>query len=158
MKVASFNVNHDKMLKGIYVSRKDSVSDSIITTFDIRMKKPNKEPVLDNASIHTLEHLFAVFLRSNEKYENDIIYVGPMGCRTGMYLILKGDKNPKDILTMINEMFLYVINFDQDVPAATSKECGNFLDHNINFAKFEAKKFYDEVLSCIKDENMVYPN
>lgn len=157
MKVASFNVDHDRMLKGVYVSRKDQVSDEILTTFDIRMKLPNKEPVLDNASIHTLEHLFAVFLRSNPNWEDKIIYVGPMGCRTGMYLIIKGDLQPFDILDLLKEMFNYVIEFVGDVPATTSIECGNYLDHNLTFAKFEANKFYNEILLNLKTENTIYP-
>lgn len=157
MKVASFNVDHDRMLKGVYVSRKDKVSTEILTTFDIRMKLPNKEPVLDNSAIHSLEHLFAVFLRSNPNWEDKIIYVGPMGCRTGMYLIVKGDLQPFDILDLLKDMFKYVIDFKGNVPATTSIECGNYLDHNLTFAKFEAEKFYNEILLNLKLENTIYP-
>lgn len=157
MKVASFNVDHDRMLKGVYVSRKDKVSTEILTTFDIRMKLPNKEPVLDNSAIHSLEHLFAVFLRSNPDWEDKIIYVGPMGCRTGMYLIIKGDLQPFDILDLLKDMFKYVIDFQGNVPATTSIECGNYLDHNLTFAKFEAEKFYNEILLNLKLENTIYP-
>lgn len=157
MKVSSFNIDHDRMLKGVYVSRKDKVSTEILTTFDIRMKLPNKEPVLDNSAIHSLEHLFAVFLRSNSDWEDKIIYVGPMGCRTGMYLIIKGDLQPFDILDLLKDMFKYVIDFQGNVPATTSIECGNYLDHNLTFAKFEAEKFYNEILLNLKLENTIYP-
>ncbi len=157
MEVASFSVDHDRMLRGVYVSRKDKVGDEILTTFDIRMKLPNKEPVLDNPAIHTLEHLMAVYLRSEKNWADKVIYVGPMGCRTGMYLILKGDLESCDIIDLLKDTFKYAADFEGDVPAAQSKQCGNYLDHNLVFAKYEAKKYYDEVLSDIKEENMIYP-
>lgn len=157
MKVASFTIDHDRLLRGVYVSRKDTVGDSVVTTFDIRLKVPNKEPVIDNPAIHTLEHIMAVYLRGNKQWEDKVIYVGPMGCRTGMYLILKGDLESKNIIELLKDTFKFIIDFNEDIPAATSKECGNYLDHNLYFAKYEAKKFYNEVLLNIKDENMVYP-
>lgn len=157
MKVASFTIDHDRLLRGVYVSRKDSAGDETLTTFDIRIKLPNKEPVMDTSAIHTLEHLMAVYLRGNEKWEDKVIYVGPMGCRTGMYLILKGDYESRDIIELMKDTFRYVMEFDGEVPAASSKECGNYLDHNLVFAKWEAAKFYNEVLIDIKQENMVYP-
>lgn len=159
MKVESFMVNHDKMQRGVYVSRKDKVGVEAVTTFDIRMKKPNVEPVLDNPAIHTLEHLFAVYLRGESgDWADKVIYVGPMGCRTGMYLILKGDLESHDILELLNNMFTFVISFESNIPATSSIECGNYLDHNLVTAKWEAKKFFEEVLLNIKAENMVYPN
>ncbi len=159
MKIESFTVNHDKLLPGIYVSRKDNVGEEVVTTFDIRMKIPNREPVLDNPAIHTLEHLIATYLRTVDNgYINDIIYFGPMGCRTGMYLILKGDKSSKDVVKLVQDMFKFVIDFDHVLPGNTSVECGNYLDHNLTTAKWEANKFYNEILKNIRDKNLIYPN
>lgn len=157
MKVASFTIDHDRLLRGIYVSRKDSVGNETVTTFDIRLKEPNKEPVVDNPAIHTLEHLMAVYLRDGSGWEDKVVYVGPMGCRTGMYLILKGDVESKDIVDLITKTFEFVRDFEGTIPATTSKECGNYLDHNLVTAKYEADKFLKEVLYVIKPENLVYP-
>lgn len=157
MEVASFTIDHDRMLRGVYVSRKDMVGGETVTTFDIRLKVPNKEPVIDNPAIHTLEHLLAVYLRGNEEWADKVIYVGPMGCRTGMYLILKGDLESEDIIELLKSTFKFVMDFEGEIPATTSKECGNYLDHNLVFAKYEAEKYYSEVLLNIKQENMVYP-
>lgn len=157
MEVASFTIDHDRMLRGVYVSRKDMVGGETVTTFDIRLKVPNKEPVIDNPAIHTLEHLLAVYLRGNEEWADKVIYVGPMGCRTGMYLILKGDLESEDIIELLKSTFKFVMDFEGEIPATTSKECGNYLDHNLVFAKYEAEKYYNEVLLNIKQENMVYP-
>lgn len=158
MDVVSFTINHDKLLRGIYVSRKDKVGNETVTTFDIRMKLPNREPVMDNPAIHTLEHLMAVYLRGNKKWADKVIYIGPMGCRTGMYLILKGDLESKDIVDLLKDTYKYVIDFNEEIPATTSIECGNYLDHNLVFAKYEAEKFYNEVLNNISDNNLIYPN
>lgn len=157
MKVASFTIDHDKLLRGIYVSRKDMVADQTLTTFDIRIKRPNVEPCLDTAAIHTLEHLMAVYLRGREDWEDKVIYVGPMGCRTGMYVILKGDLEPEDILELMKDTFKFMAEYNEPIPATTSKECGNYLDHNLAYANYECDKFYKEVLLNIKKENMVYP-
>jgi S-ribosylhomocysteine lyase len=157
-KVSSFNVNHDKLRRGLYVSRRDDVNGNALTTFDVRMKLPNIEPVLGNPEIHTLEHLFAVYLRGESgDWADKVVYIGPMGCRTGMYLILKGELNPEGILPLIKGMFEAVMNYEGGVPATTSAECGNCLEHNLATAKWEAKKYYDEVLADIKQENMEYP-
>lgn len=159
MDVVSFTINHDKMVRGIYASRKDKIGGHTLTTFDIRMKVPNAEPVLDNPAIHTLEHLMAVYLRSGESsWADKIIYVGPMGCRTGMYLIVKGDLESSDILELLQNTFIFIINFNGRIPATTSAECGNYLDHNLITAKWEAEKFYNEVLAKMKEGNMVYPS
>ncbi len=158
MKVASFTIDHDRLLRGIYVSRKDKVGKETLTTFDIRIKRPNVEPCMDTAAIHTLEHLMAVFLRSDEQWADKTIYVGPMGCRTGMYVIFKGDLSSEDIVDVMKRTFEYIIGFEGDVPAASSGECGNCLDHNLEYAKWECRKFYDEVLEDIKEENLRYPN
>lgn len=157
MNVASFKINHDKLLRGIYVSRKDDIAGNIITTFDIRIKLPNKEPVMDNPAIHTLEHLMAVYLRADEQWKDKVIYIGPMGCRTGMYLILKGDLKSEDIVDLLKKTFKYIIDFSGKIPATESIECGNYLDHNLIFAQYESEKFYKEVLENIKPENMIYP-
>lgn len=156
--VSSFEVDHDKMLKGVYVSRIDKVGNENITTFDLRMKLPNKEVVLENGAIHTIEHLMAVYLRTlSGDFSDEVLYVGPMGCRTGMYLILKGLPTPESIVPTLIELFSFIENFEGEVPATTSKECGNYRDHDLNGAKKEAS-LYLEVLKNIKEENMVYPN
>jgi len=158
MKVASFLVNHDTMMRGVYVSRRDTIGAEVLTTFDIRVKTPNREPVLDNPAIHTLEHLMAVYLRGESgDWAEKVVYIGPMGCRTGMYLIMKGALEPADILPLLKEMFAFAARFDAPVPATTSIECGNYLDHNLTFAKWEAAKFLSEVLDCITPAQMVYP-
>ena len=156
--VTSFSIDHTKLLPGIYVSRKDDADGCVITTFDIRIKRPNTEPPIEISAIHTLEHLIAVYLRSEKSGIADrVIYVGPMGCRTGMYIIFKGDMTPADVLPYIIKAFEYTRDFEGDVPAATPSECGNYLDHNLTFAKYEAKKYLNETLYVIKEENMTYP-
>lgn len=157
-KIESFQVNHLKLKRGIYVSRKDVVGDFVITTFDIRMKEPNNEPVMNNAEIHTIEHLCATYLRNHTQYNDLTIYFGPMGCRTGFYVIFKGDLSSYDISSIIKEMFSFVVNFDGDVPGADAFSCGNHLDMNLNMAKYESKKFLDEILCNLSDENLNYPN
>ena len=156
-KIESFTVNHLDLLRGIYVSRKDNVNENIITTFDIRMKRPNLEPVMNNAEIHTIEHLAATFLRNNEEWQSKVIYFGPMGCRTGFYFICSGEYTPKEILELVKSMFLYIMNFEGLVPGQTARDCGNHLDMNLPMAIYESKKFYEEILLSIKDENMNYP-
>lgn len=156
-KIASFTVNHLTLLPGIYVSRKDTVGNEIITTFDIRMTRPNFEPVLNTAEVHTLEHLGATFLRNHPVYKDKVIYFGPMGCRTGFYLVLAGDYESKDIVDLIKEMFTFMKDFEGDVPGACARDCGNYLDMNLNMAKYVAKKYYDEVLMHMTKERLVYP-
>ncbi|MFV0520571.1 MAG: S-ribosylhomocysteine lyase [Lachnospirales bacterium] len=157
MKVSSFEVDHDRLLQGVYVSRIDEVGAEKVTTFDLRMKVPNCEDVLSNGGIHTIEHLMAVYLRTKAgSFSDQVLYVGPMGCRTGMYLILKGLCEPKDIIEILIKLFEHIENFEGAVPATTSIECGNYRDHNLEDAKKEAKA-YLEVLRNITEENMVYP-
>lgn len=156
MKVASFTIDHDRLLRGIYVSRKDTIGKETVTTFDIRIKRPNIEPPMEMSATHTLEHLIAVYLRSS-RWADEIVYVGPMGCRTGMYIIFKGDKSSREVLEPITRAFEYVVEFEGKIPATTSKECGNYLDHNLTFAKYESKKYLEEVLYNMKDENFNYP-
>lgn len=157
MDVTSFGINHDVLLRGIYVSRKDKIGSETVTTFDVRMKEPNREPVMDTAVMHTLEHLMAVYLRESKEWADKTIYVGPMGCRTGMYLIFKGDLEPKDILPLMQETYCHIIAFKDEIPAAKSYMCGNYLDHNLVITQIECKKFLEEVLNKMKEENMTYP-
>lgn len=156
-KIESFQVNHLKLKRGIYVSRKDKVGESIVTTFDIRMKEPNNEPVINTAELHTIEHIGATFLRNHQIYDSLTIYLGPMGCRTGLYVIFNGDLKSLDVYEIIKEMFFFIMNYEGDVPGADAKSCGNYQDMNLNMAKYEAAKFYNEVLLNIKEENLNYP-
>ncbi|TCT16756.1 S-ribosylhomocysteine lyase /quorum-sensing autoinducer 2 (AI-2) synthesis protein LuxS [Natranaerovirga pectinivora] len=156
-KISSFTVNHIDLLRGIYVSRKDTIGNETITTFDIRMKRPNLEPVMNTGEMHSMEHLIATFLRNHDTYKDQTIYFGPMGCRTGFYLILKGDLESKDVVTIVKEMFEFVVDFKEDIPGATARDCGNYLDMNPPMSKYEAKKFLEEVVYVINEENLTYP-
>ena len=156
-KIASFTVNHLNLLPGIYVSRKDYLGDDVITTFDIRMTAPNKEPVMNTAELHTIEHLAATYLRNHKEYGLKTIYWGPMGCRTGNYLLLKGDYESKDIVPLITELFDFIRDFEGAVPGAAARDCGNYLDMNLGMAKYEAKRYLERCLYGIKEENLVYP-
>lgn len=156
-KIASFTVNHIDLLPGIYVSRIDTLGDNTITTYDIRMKRPNMEPVLNTAEIHAIEHIGATYLRNHETFADETIYFGPMGCRTGFYLILKGDLESKTILPLIKDLFEFVAKFEGDIPGASARDCGNYLDLNLPMAKYEANKYLETVLNVIKDNQFVYP-
>lgn len=157
-KIASFTINHLKLLRGIYVSRKDYLNGGdVITTFDIRMKEPNKEPAIGLAAIHTMEHLAATFLRNHAEWADKIIYWGPMGCCTGNYLLVKGDLQPKDILPLMVETFTFISEFEGDIPGANARDCGNYVLNNLPMAKWEARKYLIEVLNNITEANMVYP-
>lgn len=157
-KISSFTVNHLKLKPGVYVSRKDKFGDVILTTFDIRMTSPNDEPVMNTAEVHTIEHLGATFLRNHNVYGAKTVYFGPMGCRTGFYLILQGDYKSKDIVDLLVEMYKFISNFEGDIPGAAAKDCGNYLDMNLSMAKYWAHKFLGEVLTGISDERLNYPN
>lgn len=156
-KIESFTVNHLTLLPGIYVSRKDHVGDNVITTFDLRITRPNFEPVMDTAPIHTIEHLAATYLRNHPEYADKTIYFGPMGCRTGFYLILAGDLTSKDIVSLVKDMFEFIRDFEGEVPGASARDCGNYLDMNLNMAKFMADKYIKETLSCLDDKRLNYP-
>ncbi len=156
-KIASFTVNHIDLLPGIYVSRKDTIGNEIITTFDLRMTAPNREPVINTAEIHTLEHLGATYLRNNEQWKDRVIYFGPMGCRTGFYLILAGDYESKDIVTLIQELYQFMAEFEGEVPGASPRDCGNYLDMNLPLAKIVAKRFLENTLNHLSEENLNYP-
>lgn len=157
-KIASFTIDHLKLLPGIYVSRKDNVGDSVVTTFDIRVTRPNFEPVMNTAEIHTIEHLAATFLRNHKEYGSKTVYFGPMGCRTGFYLLLAGDYKSQDIVELIKEMFVFIREYHDEVPGASAKDCGNYLDMNLPMANFIANKFIVEVLDNIDDSRLVYPD
>lgn len=156
-KIASFTVNHLTLLPGVYVSRKDHVGEEVLTTFDIRMTRPNFEPVMNTAEVHTIEHLGATFLRNHSVYGEKTVYFGPMGCRTGFYLILAGDYESEDIVGLLQEMFVFIRDYHDEVPGAAARDCGNYLDMNLPMANYLAGKFYDEVLEHITKERLVYP-
>ena len=156
-KITSFTIDHIKLMPGVYVSRKDTVGSETITTFDIRMTSPNDEPVMNTAEMHTIEHLAATFLRNHKEFGPRIIYFGPMGCRTGFYLLLAGDYDSENIVDLLKEMFVFIADFEGEVPGASAKDCGNYLDMNLPMAKYLAKKYLNEVLEIISDERLVYP-
>lgn len=156
-KIASFTVNHLKLLPGVYVSRRDTAGDARITTFDIRMTRPNHEPVMNTAEIHTIEHLGATFLRNHKVYKDRVLYFGPMGCRTGFYVIFKGDLQPRDIAPLLGEFCDFVRDFSGEIPGASARDCGNYLDMNLSMVQYYAAKFRREVLDCLSDRNTVYP-
>ena len=156
-KIASFTIDHLKLVPGVYVSRKDTIGKEVITTFDLRMTSPNDEPVMNTAEVHTIEHLAATFLRNHPVYGNKTIYFGPMGCRTGFYLLLAGDLTSKEIVPLMIEMFEFIRDFKDEVPGASPKDCGNYLDMNLPMANYLAKKYLDNVLYNIDDSRLVYP-
>ena len=156
-KIPSFTIDHDKLLRGIYVSRKDSVGGDTVTTFDIRMKEPNREPALHQGALHTIEHLAATFLRNDKEWQDRIVYWGPMGCLTGNYLLLKGDLESRDIVDLMTRTFSFITDYDGEIPGAAPKDCGNYLLQDLPMARYEAKKYLTEVLEVIKEENLVYP-
>lgn len=156
-KITSFTIDHIKLIPGIYVSRKDPVGNETITTFDLRMTSPNDEPVMNTAEMHTIEHLAATFLRNHPEFGSKVIYFGPMGCRTGFYLLLAGDYESEDILALMIELFQFIAGFDGDVPGASAKDCGNYLDMNLPMARYLARKYLNEVLLSITNERLHYP-
>ena len=156
-KITSFTIDHIKLQPGVYVSRKDPVGDQVITTFDIRMTSPNEEPVMNTAELHAMEHLAATFLRNHKEFGPKVIYWGPMGCRTGNYLLLNGDYESRDIVPLMIEMFEFIRDFEGEIPGASAKDCGNYLDMNLPMAKYLSKKYLTEVLENITDEQLNYP-
>ena len=155
-KIASFTVDHLNLLPGIYVSRKDTLTNDVITTFDLRMTRPNFEPVMNTAEIHTIEHLGATYLRNHKEFGQKTIYFGPMGCRTGFYLLLKGDYESKDIVELMIELYKFIKDYEGEIPGQSPKDCGNYLDMNLGMAKYLADK-YLEFLINIGEENLIYP-
>lgn len=156
-KITSFTIDHMKLQPGVYVSRKDHVADSVITTFDLRITSPNEEPVMNTAEVHTIEHLAATYLRNDPQYKDKTIYFGPMGCRTGFYLLLAGDYESKDIVGLITALFEFIRDYKDEVPGASPKDCGNYLDMNLGMANYIAKKYLDNVLYQIDEAHLVYP-
>ena len=157
-RIASFQVDHVRLNRGLYVSRIDEINGNYLTSFDIRMKLPNREPVINIAELHTMEHLGATFLRNHSVWKEKIVYFGPMGCRTGFYLILKGKLESKDIVELMKELYKFMAEFKGDIPGATAIECGNYLDQNLPMANYEAKKYLEETLENLGEENLNYPD
>lgn len=156
-KIASFTVNHLDLIPGVYVSRKDVIGTEILTTFDLRMTAPNREPVMNTAEIHTIEHLAATWLRNDPSVRDRVIYFGPMGCRTGFYLILAGDDTSKDILPIVTKTYEFIRDFEGDIPGASPRDCGNYLDMNLPMAKQLAAQYLNRALYCASDANLNYP-
>ena len=156
-KITSFTIDHLKLQPGVYVSRKDPVGDSLITTFDIRMTSPNEEPVMNTAEVHTIEHLGATFLRNHPDFGSKTIYFGPMGCRTGCYLILAGDYESKDVVGLVRDTFSFIADYEGEIPGAAARDCGNYLDQNLPMAKYLAKKYLNEALNNPSEKNLIYP-
>lgn len=156
-KIPSFTIDHLHLLRGIYVSRKDMIGGEVVTTFDIRMKEPNREPALGQGALHTIEHLAATFLRNHPVWGERIVYWGPMGCLTGNYLLVRGDWQAEDMVEILTETFRFVADFKGEVPGAAPKDCGNYLLHDLPMAKWESEKYLREVLLVIKPENLHYP-
>lgn len=157
-KIASFNVDHLRLLRGIYVSRTDrTTSGDILTTFDIRMTEPNRQPPIDGATLHTIEHLAATFLRNHPQWKERIVYWGPMGCRTGNYLIVSEGCTSTEILPLIRETFEFIAGYEGPIPGASPRDCGNYSYMNPDGARREARRYLDEVLSAPTDANLNYP-
>ena len=156
-KIASFTIDHIKLKPGVYVSRKDTIGAEAVTTFDLRMTSPNEEPVMNTAEVHTIEHLGATFLRNHPDYKDKTIYFGPMGCRTGFYLLLAGDYASVDIVPLIRQLFEFVRNYRDEVPGASPMDCGNYLDMNLPMANYLAKRYLEQVLYGIGEERLIYP-
>jgi len=156
-KITSFTIDHLKLVPGVYVSRKDHVGNETITTFDLRMTSPNDEPVMNTAEVHTIEHLGATFLRNHKEYKGKVVYFGPMGCRTGFYLLIAGDLSSKDIMPLMIEMYEFIRDFKGEVPGASPKDCGNYLDMNLGMANYLAARYLDQILYQIDDAHLIYP-
>ena len=156
-KIASFTIDHLRLEPGVYVSRYDHIGTEIITTFDIRMTRPNYEPVMNTAEVHTIEHLGATFLRNHKEYKDKTIYFGPMGCRTGFYLLIGKELDSADIVPLVKEMFTFIADYEGEVPGAAAKDCGNYLDMNLGMAKYQAKRFLENTLKDIDERHLIYP-
>ena len=156
-KITSFTIDHILLQPGLYVSRKDKMGGEFVTTFDLRVTKPNDEPVMNTAEMHTIEHLAATYLRNQPQWMDRIVYWGPMGCLTGNYLLMRGHLEPSDILELMQETFRFVAEFEGEIPGAAPIDCGNWLLHDLPMAKWESRKYLEEVLLQAKPENLVYP-
>lgn len=156
-KIASFTIDHIKLQPGVYVSRKDHIGAETITTFDLRMTSPNEEPVMNTAELHTIEHLAATYLRNDPQWKDKVIYFGPMGCRTGCYLLLAGDWESGDILPLVTKTFEFIRDFEGEIPGASARDCGNYLDQNLGMAKYLANRYLTGVLYDCRPERLAYP-
>ncbi|MCQ2240314.1 S-ribosylhomocysteine lyase [Treponema sp.] len=156
-KIASFTIDHIKLEPGLYVSRIDKFGETFITTFDIRITSPNDEPVLNTAELHTIEHLCATFARNDKEWAEKIVYFGPMGCRTGCYLLVEGKVTSKEMVPFMTKMFEFVRDFEGEIPGAKPEECGNYLDQNLPMAKYVAKRYLEKTLYNIDDAHLNYP-
>ena len=158
-KIASFTIDHTRLLPGIYVSRKDAdpQTGGVVTTFDVRMTAPNREPVIDTAPVHAIEHLGATYLRNQPEWKDRVLYFGPMGCRTGFYLLLFGDLEPADIADLVRGMYEFIRDFEGEVPGAKPEECGNWHDSDLTMARWWAARYLDQTLYQLDDQRTVYP-
>jgi S-ribosylhomocysteine lyase len=156
-KITSFTIDHRRLLPGIYVSRKDHIKGQTLTTFDLRFTRPNYEPVMDTAGVHAIEHLGATYLRNDPVWGQRTIYFGPMGCRTGFYVIFAGDLESEDVLGIIRKMCEFIISFQGKIPGASAEECGNYQDLNLDMAKYYTNKYLREFLNNPRDEQLHYP-
>ena len=157
-KIASFTIDHLRLQTGLYVSRVDCAGQEKITTFDIRMTRPNAEPVMDTAAVHAIEHLGATYLRNDPQWKDRVLYFGPMGCRTGFYLLLAGEYKSADILPLMDGMFRFIAGYEGEIPGASAKDCGNYLDMNLPMARYHAEKYLREVLDHPVPERLNYPD
>ena len=155
-KITSFTIDHIKLQPGLYVSRKDTIGGQTVTTFDLRLVSPNEEPVMNTAEIHTMEHLAATYLRNEPVWKERVLYFGPMGCRTGFYLLLAGDLQSRDVVDLVRDCFRFIAEFEGEVPGASARDCGNYLDMNLPMANYWGAK-YAALLEKITDDRLVYP-
>lgn len=155
-KITSFTIDHIKLQPGLYVSRKDKVGAETVTTFDLRLTSPNEEPVMNTAEMHTIEHLAATYLRNEPAWKDKVLYFGPMGCRTGFYLLLAGDYTSRDVLELVKDCFAFIGGFADEVPGASAKDCGNYLDMNLPMANYWGKK-YAALLETADGSRLIYP-
>ena len=158
-KIASFTINHIKLQPGVYVSRKDKVGEGVVTTFDLRMTSPNEEPVMNTAEVHAIEHLGATFLRNHPEYKDKIVYFGPMGCRTGFYLLLAGDYESRQMLPLVTEMYEFIAAYEGEIPGASPMDCGNYLDMNLSMANYSARRYLKVLknIDSFPESRLTYP-
>ena len=158
-KIASFTINHIKLQPGVYVSRKDKVGEGVVTTFDLRMTSPNEEPVMNTAEVHAIEHLGATFLRNHPEYKDKIVYFGPMGCRTGFYLLLAGDYESRQMLPLVTEMYEFIAAYEGEIPGASPMDCGNYLDMNLPMANYLARRYLKVLknIDSFPESRLTYP-
>ena len=157
-KIPSFTIDHERLLRGIYVSRRDATpSGDVITTFDIRMTEPNRQPALRPEALHAMEHLAATYLRNHPESGARVVYWGPMGCCTGNYLLLEGTPSPSEILPLLRETFRFISSFEGEVPGATPRDCGNYSFMDLEAARRDAARYLTEVLENPAPENLSYP-